>query len=100
MLFDICCQFEQQCNAISNFDFVFWCLQRADLEIVLEKSSRRQLALFAMVEDQYELCLAKCRTDSTSVKHENKYKDPIQKHCYRLTRAHESQRDDRANSVH
>lgn len=74
-------------------------MQRADLEIVLEKSSRRQLALFAMVKDQFELCLAKCRTDSTSVEHENKYKDPDQKHCYRLTEPHESQRDERTNNV-
>lgn len=64
----------------------------------MEKASQRQLALFAMVKDQFELCLAKCRTDSTSVEHENKYKDPIQKHCYLQVEVHDAQRDDQQPS--
>lgn len=70
-------------------------MQRPILEIVLEKATGRQTALFATVIDQFELCLAKCRTDSHSVEHENKYKNPESKHCYAFTEAHESQRDNR-----
>ncbi|ESP04136.1 hypothetical protein LOTGIDRAFT_136810 [Lottia gigantea] len=38
--------------------------------------------LFELVEDHFELCLAKCRTSSQSVQHENSYRDPRAKHCY------------------
>lgn len=69
------------------------------LEEVLKRASGRQTALFATVRDQFELCLAKCRTDSHSVQHENKYKNPSRKHCYGITEAHQSQREGRPNSV-
>lgn len=49
--------------------------------------------LFATVKDQFELCIAKCRTDSHSVQHENKYKNPETKFCYAYVEAHESQRE-------
>lgn len=62
-------------------------------------ASGRQTALFATVKDQFELCLAKCRTDSHSVQHENKYKNPETKHCYAYKEAHESQRDNWPNGV-
>lgn len=67
--------------------------QKSILEEVLAKASGRQIAVFASVRDQFELCLSKCRTDSHSVQHENKYRDPKSKHCYGLTEAHESQRE-------
>lgn len=67
--------------------------QRSILETVLERASGRQTAIFATVKDQFELCLAKCRTDSHSVEHENKYKNPESKYCYAFTEVHESQRD-------
>ncbi|KAH0625420.1 hypothetical protein JD844_014917, partial [Phrynosoma platyrhinos] len=38
--------------------------------------------LFVSVEDHFELCLAKCRTSSQSVQHENTYRNPIAKYCY------------------
>ncbi|XP_075754298.1 SREBP regulating gene protein isoform X2 [Pelodiscus sinensis] len=38
--------------------------------------------LFMAVEDHFELCLAKCRTSSQSVQHENTYRDPVAKYCY------------------
>lgn len=56
--------------------------QRSDLEKVLDKANGRQAALFSTVADQFELCLAKCRTDSNSVRHENKYKNPNFRYCY------------------
>ncbi|KAJ6638689.1 Scoloptoxin SSD14, partial [Pseudolycoriella hygida] len=63
------------------------------LEQVIDKAIGPQRAVFASVKDHFELCLAKCRTDSHSVQHENKYRDPKSKHCYGLTEAHESQRE-------
>lgn len=74
----------------SNFTFL---CQKSTLEIVLNRATGRQTALFATVKDQFELCLAKCRTDSHSVEHENKYKNPESKYCYAFTEVHESQRD-------
>jgi len=32
--------------------------------------------------DRFQICLAICRTSSSSVRHENIYKDPLAKHCY------------------
>lgn len=57
-------------------------LQRPLLERVLAKATGRQIAVYATVNDQYELCLTKCRTNSHSVQNENKYRDPKLKHCY------------------
>lgn len=74
-------------------------MQKELLERVMEKATGRQKAVFASVQDNFELCLAKCRTDSHSVQHENKYRDPKAKHCYGETTAHESQRDINGNNV-
>lgn len=38
--------------------------------------------IFSSVTDHFEFCLAKCRTSSQSVQHENSYRDPRAKHCY------------------
>lgn len=64
----------------------------------MDTASGRKAALLASVNDQFELCLAKCRTDSHSVQHENKYKNPDLKYCFGLTEAHESQREPRPNN--
>ncbi|XP_024873346.1 UPF0454 protein C12orf49 homolog [Temnothorax curvispinosus] len=32
--------------------------------------------------DRFQICLAACRTSSSSVRHENTYKDPLAKHCF------------------
>ncbi|XP_071446260.1 SREBP regulating gene protein [Hetaerina americana] len=52
------------------------------LQGVLGKASETFNVLFASVTDHFELCLAKCRTSSQSVLHENSYRDPRAKHCY------------------
>lgn len=57
-------------------------LQKEVLESILDKVSAKQNVLFASVSDHFELCLAKCRTDSHSVHHENSYRDPKEKHCF------------------
>lgn len=71
----------------------FFPIQKPILEKVMEMATGRQTALFATVRDQFELCIAKCRTDSHSVQHENKYTNPDKKFCYAYIEAHESQRD-------
>ncbi|XP_058672739.1 SREBP regulating gene protein isoform X3 [Ammospiza caudacuta] len=52
------------------------------LERFLNRAAMAFQNLFMAVEDHFELCLAKCRTSSQSVQHENTYRDPIAKHCY------------------
>ncbi|XP_076453205.1 SREBP regulating gene protein-like [Babylonia areolata] len=53
-------------------------LQRLLKEAVVESFDR----FAAEVKDQFELCLAKCRTSSQSVQHENSYRHPKIKYCY------------------
>jgi hypothetical protein len=56
----------------------------------MAQASGRQGAVYASINDHFELCLAKCRTNSDSVKNENKYRDHL-KHCYGETKPHSSQ---------
>ncbi|KAL1140834.1 hypothetical protein AAG570_000762 [Ranatra chinensis] len=52
------------------------------LQAVLSRAPAAFHVVFASVSDHYELCLAKCRTSSLSVHHENSYRDPSAKHCF------------------
>ncbi|XP_068846254.1 SREBP regulating gene protein isoform X5 [Capricornis sumatraensis] len=56
--------------------------QQLLLERFLNRAAVAFQNLFMAVEDHFELCLAKCRTSSQSVQHENTYRDPIAKYCY------------------
>ncbi|RZF39853.1 hypothetical protein LSTR_LSTR000501 [Laodelphax striatellus] len=56
--------------------------KRALLQSMLGKAADTLHILLASVTDRFELCLAKCRTSSSSVEHENSYRDPNAKHCY------------------
>lgn len=38
--------------------------------------------LYSSVSDTFELCLARCRTSSMSVVHENAYIDEVFKYCH------------------
>lgn len=84
-------------HCCSGYEHCVSCCMNPDkrplLERVIAAAAGRQRAVFATVADHFELCLAKCRTDSHSVQHENQYRRPAAKHCYGLTFAHESQRD-------
>lgn len=42
----------------------------------------RKNFIYESLTDHFEFCLAKCRTSSQSVKHENSYRDPKAKHCF------------------
>ncbi|XP_014244259.1 UPF0454 protein C12orf49 homolog [Cimex lectularius] len=72
-----CCSIYEYC--------VSCCLQpnkKALLQGMLQRAPDTFHVVFASVTDHYELCLAKCRTSSLSVQHENSYIDPSAKHCY------------------
>jgi len=72
--------------------------KRPLLELVLNGTTGQRY-LFASVEDQFELCLFKCRTNSHSVEHENKYRDEHIKYCYGKTEPHESQKEVTSSAV-
>ncbi|CAG9865366.1 unnamed protein product [Phyllotreta striolata] len=72
-----CCTIYEHC--------ISCCLQpdkKEVLESVLGRASEQNNVLIASVADHFELCLAKCRTSSQSVRHENSYRDPEAKHCF------------------
>ncbi|CAH1978268.1 unnamed protein product [Acanthoscelides obtectus] len=73
-------------NCCAIYEYCISCCLHPDkrevLENVLGKATEQNNVLFASVTDHFELCLAKCRTNSQSVQHENSYKDPKAKHCY------------------
>ncbi|XP_018564091.1 UPF0454 protein C12orf49 homolog [Anoplophora glabripennis] len=73
-------------NCCAIYEYCISCCLHPDkkdvLETVLGKATEQNNVLFASVTDHFELCLAKCRTNSQSVQHENSYKDPRAKHCY------------------
>lgn len=73
-------------NCCAVYEYCISCCLHPDkrdvLENVLGKATKENNVLFASVTDHFELCLAKCRTNSQSVQHENSYKDPKIKHCY------------------
>ncbi|XP_042299703.1 SREBP regulating gene protein-like [Sceloporus undulatus] len=72
-----CCSVYEAC--------VSCCLQPNKQQVLENFLNRAAVAfqnLFISVEDHFELCLAKCRTSSQSVQHENTYRNPIAKYCY------------------
>ncbi|RWS24904.1 UPF0454 protein C12orf49-like protein [Leptotrombidium deliense] len=79
---------EHGCCAIYEY-CISCCMEPAKqplLQKIISKSERGSAAsvdvLFASITDHFEFCLAKCRTSSQSVQHENSYRDPKAKHCY------------------
>jgi len=73
-----CCGLYEYC--------VSCCLQPKNqplLSKILSRNLEAPYKLFASeVENTFELCLAKCRTSSQSVQHENSYRDANIKYCY------------------
>ncbi|XP_023345266.1 UPF0454 protein C12orf49 homolog [Eurytemora carolleeae] len=61
------------------------CLRREQkpvLQEFLQNAADNNNVLFVSVSDHFELCLAKCRTSSSSVQHENTYRNKKRKFCY------------------
>jgi hypothetical protein len=57
--------------------------QKPVLSSVLNEAKSLKNLLLLSVTDHFELCLAKCRTSSSSVQHENIYINPGNKHCFK-----------------
>eukprot|EP00045_Choanoeca_perplexa_P015253 m.187585 g.187585 ORF g.187585 m.187585 type:complete len:208 (-) comp16930_c0_seq4:4207-4830(-) len=51
-------------------------------EQVFANITRLQQQAMSHVKDSFEYCLVKCRTNSMSVKHENKFRNDSLRHCY------------------
>ncbi|XP_036908076.1 SREBP regulating gene protein isoform X1 [Sturnira hondurensis] len=81
-----CCDGCLSNGCCSAYEHCVSCCLQPSKQLLLERFlSRAAVAfqnLFMAVEDHFELCLAKCRTSSQSVQHENTYRDPIAKYCY------------------
>jgi len=78
------CDTNTQC--CQEYEFCISCClrkeQRPELQDFLKQAAENNNVLFVSVSDHFELCLAKCRTSSTSVKHENTYRNKKKKYCY------------------
>jgi len=78
------CDTSVQCCA--QYEFCISCClrkeQRPSLQEILKEAAENNNVLFVSVSDHFELCLAKCRTSSHSVKHENTYRNKGKKFCY------------------
>ena len=61
---------------------LFSLVQKPLLMRVLSEARSLKNLLLLSASDHFELCLALCRTSSSSVQHENIYIDPASKHCY------------------
>ncbi|CAH0382834.1 unnamed protein product [Bemisia tabaci] len=73
-------------NCCSIYEYCISCCLHPDkkelLQKVIGKAEQTFHVLLSSISDHFELCLAKCRTSSSSVQHENSYRDPKAKHCY------------------
>lgn len=74
-------------NCCVMFEHCVSCCMRPDQKLLLQKIVRHLLTplhklLYSNVEDQFELCMTKCRTSSSSVQQENTYRDSTRKHCF------------------
>lgn len=58
---------------------------RSVLKDVLSDANKKSDILLMSVSDHFELCMAKCRTNSRSVQHENLYINPAKKYCFKLS---------------
>lgn len=72
-----CCKMYEQC--------ISCCMNPKNqpaLTSVLQEANALSNILLLSVSDHFELCLAKCRTSSKSVQHENLYINPFKKYCF------------------
>lgn len=82
----VCTSCDQIVSCCGSYeDCISCCLrpeQRTSLQQILNKAAESNDVLFVSVSDHFELCLAKCRTSSSSVQHENTYRNKVNKYCY------------------
>ena len=82
----VCRDCDRVLHCCSQFEVCISCCLRPEqvssLQQILTKAEQTNNLLFVSVSDHFELCLAKCRTSSSSVQHENTYRDREKKFCY------------------
>nr|XP_002130011.1 UPF0454 protein C12orf49 homolog [Ciona intestinalis] len=81
------CKTCQTSNCCSVYEHCVSCCLQPKHKNLLEKVVRglktnTMLIMMSSIHDQFDLCLMKCRTSSTSVRHENTYRDPSMKYCF------------------
>lgn len=87
-----CCEVMEYCVACCLEPGQKTLLQKVlsqQFDLLSNQANRGIQALFAYVKDHFELCLAKCRTSSQSVQHENSYKNDKFKYCFGLFNGNE-----------
>ena len=82
----VCQDCDRLSRCCSHYELCISCCLRPEqvssLQQILARAEETNNVLFVSVSDQFELCLAKCRTSSASVQHENTYRDRERKFCY------------------
>ena len=82
----VCTSCEEAYSCCSSYEHCISCClrpeQRTELQQILNQAAESNNVLFVSVSDHFELCLAKCRTSSASVHHENTYRNINRKYCY------------------
>jgi len=82
----VCSECDHVSSCCSQFEFCISCCLRPDqrhsLQHILTQAAQTNNVLFVSVSDHFELCLAKCRTSSDSVQHENTYRNKENKFCF------------------
>jgi hypothetical protein len=80
------CQSCQRNGCCSVYEHCVSCCVQPDklalLRRIVVRTSGTFHNLLTSVSSLFEFCLAKCRTSSQSVLHENSYRNSIAKHCY------------------
>lgn len=81
-----CTSCDLRISCCTHYEFCISCCLRKEqkpaLQQFLKQAAEKNNVLFFSVSDHFELCLAKCRTSSSSVQHENTYRNKSKKYCY------------------
>ena len=82
----VCWECETETQCCGQYEHCISCCLRPDqrdtLQKILSLAAQTNNVLFVSVSDHFELCLAKCRTSSDSVQHENTYRNKERKYCF------------------
>jgi len=82
----LCSSCDESYSCCASYEHCISCClrpeQRTHLQQILNQAAESNNVLFVSVSDHFELCLAKCRTSSSSVHHENTYRNVNKKYCY------------------
>ncbi|GAB6026488.1 hypothetical protein CHUAL_012913 [Chamberlinius hualienensis] len=80
------CEYCKSNHCCGIYEYCISCCMNPEKKTILQQSLTKVLdrfkVLYGSVNDQFELCLVKCRTSSQSVLHENTYRDSRNKHCF------------------